>query len=337
MRRLVSAFTLLFLMMVQPATAQYMPGAGAPPEATGLLNLLNSLSQIHSPADAAAAADAIATQLANLNVSGGINGLGSILPGDVATGAPDLASFGNILSSAQNGDLVNAMNNVYTELTNRYNVPGLDPDTKQEIYNQLSQLQGLMQNQNALNAGLTLAQSNVTNLLNNAGLGDIVNALGGLINGNGDPAAIAQALANTDLTKLNQALQQLGMPGIDSLAKFLPPGVDPAVLGQILDAFKNGGIDALLGTLENMLKDKLKNALPQDIPGLNDLIDQIGNLRNDPAGALTGLLNGLLNGSGQAGSGPTSDCKMNSVEQVMTGIVASHGDLSRSPGMRLCQ
>lgn len=304
-------------------------------DANNLLSALKDLSAAGS--EAGAATDAIMAKLSGVNVQNGIDGLKGFLPNGTGNG-PNLSDFGAVLGAAQNGSLWTAMNGVYDELGKRLALP-LAPEDKNLILSQMQQLQSLMSGQNALNAGLGMAKSNVTNYLNAAGLGTMVGALDDLIKGNGDPEDIAKRLLGVNPNTLNNALNQLGAAGLEGLAQFLPPGTDPSILGQVMDAIKTGNMSALLDNLKNQLKEKLKSALPQDVAALTDLIGKLDTWKNDPvglAGQLGNTLGGLL-GWGGSSVGSTPDCKMNKMNVLLSRITDSKGDTNKNPTIRICQ
>lgn len=323
-----------------------------PQEISGMLSQLQEAMQQHAAAlkpdgtiDPAVAQD-IASKLSSVDFSKLQNfqgALGQISQADLLSYIPNMSTFNGVLDGLANGSLLQTLNGAYSGLNSLYQNPNLSQAERQQIYDQMKNLYDGIANKGAIQGIADSLQGNITNILNAAGFNDLVNSLGQIAQGNiQNPQDIANMLTNMDWQKLNDLMQQLGSPGFDELKKFLPAGMDPALLDSAFNAFKNGGIDALLDNLVNALKDKIANALPGDLAGLQDALDKLNALKdqfkNNPLGAIGGLLTGLLGNNGNNGnSNIPANCNTNALDNVMIDIMNSGGSLTRPPGLVICK
>jgi hypothetical protein len=265
--------------------------------------------------------------------------MGQMSQADLLSAIPKLDAFNGVLEGLANGNVERTLRGAYDGLSSLYKDPNLSPEMRNLIYDRMKNLYEGIKDQGVLKGVAEYLKGNLQTAADLLGFGDLVSSLGNLAKGDlSNPQDLANRLAGVDWEGLNKLLEKLGAPGLESLKKLLPPGVDPSLLGAAFDAYRNGGIDGLLQSLTNKLADELKNAIPKDMAELQDAIDKINalkqKLKDDPAGVIGGLLGGLFGNKNK--SGRPANCKTDPMQDVMIDIMASDGDLTNPPGIVIC-
>jgi hypothetical protein len=287
-------------------------------ELNNLLHALGNAAKLGSDSGSQIGAGDIADALKDLDparigqmigalqdpATGGITGI---------AGQIDIDALGNVAEGFSNNIINKGLMGAFKSLEDRYNSGTLTPQQQQLVYKQMQALQFALQNYGSIKDLTGLAHKGVGDILEKAGLSNLVGSMGDLLKGGfKDPQDLAKRLADVDWNKLSEAMAYLGIPGPEALAKFLPPGTDPKLLGEIFNAYKNGGLEGLVDTLIKKLKDELISGIKnsQEVQAALDKLEQWKqNLKNKAGGFLGGLFNGLFKKKGKGQVSYKADCK----------------------------
>lgn len=316
-------------LTVSSASAQVDPngvgnsGGSTPPfnpqDISNLLGVLNNVNTLGSGQNGASTnAGAIADALKNLDM-GQLSNLANILNGQSnntitgIAGQIDIGQLGSVANAFGSGNLSSVLQGAFDALNQQYSSGNLSTSQQQQLFGQMQSLQSALQNYGAMQGITNFAKGNIQNLLDQAGLGDLANSMKDLLGGNlSDPQALANALSNIDWDKLNGVMSQLGVSGPEALKDFLPAGTNMQDLTDMFNAFKNGGIDALIDQLGQKIKDKIAAGIG-NIPELQNALDKLNDWKNKLSGGMGGFVNGLIGGlfgnSGGGAANVKANCK----------------------------